>query len=51
MQGSDFVFDCAHLLYYKYHKINLNCGASNTGFPNQLKNKKAIINPTNKKDN
>ena len=23
MRGSDFIFDCAHLLYYKYHKINL----------------------------
>ena len=50
MQGSDFVFDCAHLLYYKY-KINLNCGASNIDFPDQLKNEKAIINPMNKKDN
>ena len=22
MKGSEFVFDCAHLLYYKCHKIN-----------------------------
>ena len=24
MKGSDFVFDYVQLLYYKYHKINLN---------------------------
>ena len=23
MGGSDFIVDCVHLLYYKYHKINL----------------------------
>ena len=22
MKGSDFIFDCVHLLYYKYHEIN-----------------------------
>ena len=22
--GSDFTFDCANLLYYKCHKININ---------------------------
>ena len=22
MRGRDFIFDCAHLLYYKCHKIN-----------------------------
>ena len=21
-RGSDFIFDCVHLLYYKFHKIN-----------------------------
>ena len=26
MKGSDFIFDCVHLLYYQCHKINLNCG-------------------------
>ena len=25
-KGSDFIFHCANLLYYKWHKINLNCG-------------------------
>ena len=30
MRGSDFVFDCAHFLYYKGHKINPNLhGGSN----------------------
>ena len=28
MKGSDFVFDCDHLLYYKCHKSNPNCGGS-----------------------
>ena len=28
MKGSEFVFDCVHLLYYKCHKINLNPGGS-----------------------
>ena len=28
MEGSEFVFDYFHLLYYKCHKINLNCGRS-----------------------
>ena len=28
MKGSGFVFGYAHLLYYKCHKINPNCGGS-----------------------
>ena len=28
MKGSEFVFDYVHLLYYKRHKINPNCGGS-----------------------
>ena len=24
MRGSNFIFDCVHLLYYKCHKMNLN---------------------------
>ena len=43
MRGSEFVFDYAQLFYYKFHKINLNRG--------WIKNKKATINPINKKDN
>ena len=26
MKGRITAFDYIHLLYYKYHKINLNCG-------------------------
>ena len=26
MKGSEFVFDCFHLLYYRCHKINPNRG-------------------------
>ena len=28
MKGSNFVFSYVQLLYYKCHKINLNCGGS-----------------------
>ena len=27
-RGSDFIFDCVHVLYYKCHKINSNRGGS-----------------------
>ena len=51
MKGSKFIFDCVNLLYYKYHKINLNLSGSYTDFPDLIKNKKAAINPINKKEN
>ena len=50
MRGSEFVFDYVDLLYYKCHKINLNCDGSYIDLPNWIK-KKATINPINKKDN
>ena len=28
MKGSDFIFDRVHLLYYKCHKANFQCGGS-----------------------
>ena len=28
MEGNEFVFDYVHLLHYKCHKINPNCGES-----------------------
>ena len=28
LRGSDYIFDCVNLLYYKCHKINLNHGGS-----------------------
>ena len=43
MKGSDFVFDYNHLLYYKCHKINPNCGGSYIDSPDWIKNKKNNI--------
>ena len=51
MKGSEFFFDSVCLLYYKCYKINLNRGRSYMDFPDWIKNKKATINPINKKDN
>ena len=51
MKGSKFVFDYVQLLYYKCHRINPNCGGSYIDSSGWIKNKKATINPINKKDN
>ena len=51
MKGSESVFDYVHLLYYKCHEINPNRGGSYIDSPDWIKNKKAAINPINKKDN
>ena len=51
MRGSPFVFDYVQLLYYKCHKINPNLGGSYIDSLGWIKNKKATINPMNKKDN
>ena len=51
MKGSEFVFDYVYSLYYKSHKINLSRGRSYIDSPDWIKNKKATVNPTNKKDN
>ena len=40
-----------NLMYYKYHKTNPNRGGSYVDSPDWIKNKKATINPINKKDN
>ena len=50
MKGSEFVFDCAHLLYYKCHKIIPNCGESYIDSSYWIKSKKATINPINETD-
>ena len=50
MKGSDFVFDYVQLLYYKWHKTNLNRSGSYIDSPDWIKNKKATINPINKKN-
>ena len=51
IKGGEFVFDYVQLLYYKCHKANLSRGGSYINSPDQIKNKKATINPINKKDN
>ena len=51
MSGCEFVFDYINLLYHKCHKchkINLNRGGS---YIDSYIDKKATINPINKKDN
>ena len=50
IKGSEFVFHYVHLLYYKCHKTNPNCGGSDIDSPNWTRNKKATINLINKKD-
>ena len=50
MKRSEFVFDYVPLLYYKCHEINLNCGGSYIDSSDWIKNKKAAINPINKKE-
>ena len=40
-KGSQFVFDCVHLLYFKYHKINPNQGGSYIDTPNWIKKQKS----------
>ena len=51
MKSNEFVFDYVHVLYYKCHKINPNCGGSYIDSPDCIKNKKAIANPINEKEN
>ena len=51
MKGSEFVFDCVHLLYYKCHKITPNCSGSYRDSPDWIKSKKSTINSINKRDN
>ena len=50
MSDSDFIHDFVYLLYYKFHKIDPNCGRSYIDAPDWIKNKKVTINPINKKD-
>ena len=51
MKGSELVFDYVQLLYYKCHKKNSNRGGLYIDSPDWIKNRKATINPINKKDN
>ena len=49
MKGSEFIFYDVQLLYCKCHNINYNRGGSYIDSPDWIKNRKATINPTNKK--
>ena len=40
IKSSEFVLNYVHLLYYKWHKINLNSDRSYTDSPDWIKNKK-----------
>ena len=51
MKDCEFTFTYVHLLYCKCYKINLNRGESYIDSPDCIKNKKATLNPINKKDN
>ena len=51
MRANDLVLDYVQLLYYNFHKINLNCGGSYIDSTNWIKNKKSKINSIIKKDN
>ena len=41
MRVTDFIFDCVHLFYYKYHKINPNRGGSYLDSPDWIKKQKS----------
>ena len=49
MKYSESLFDYVHLLYYKYHKINLNCDGSYVDSTDWIKTKNATINLINNK--
>ena len=51
MRGSGFVYDSVNVLHYNLNKVSLSRGGSYIDSPKWLKNKKATINPQNKKDN
>ena len=50
MRDSEFIFDGMNLLHYDLNKISLNKGGSYIKSPDWIENKKATINPQNKKD-
>ena len=50
MRGSEFVYYSVDTLYYNLNKISLSRGRSYIDSPKWVKNKRATINPQNKKD-
>ena len=49
MKGNEFVFSYVHLLYFKCTNINPSRSGSYIDSPDWIRNKKATINPINKK--
>ena len=49
MRGIEFVYGSVDALYYNLNKVSLSRGGSYIDSPKWLKNKKATINPQNKK--
>ena len=50
MRGSEFVYDSVDVLYYNLNKVSLRRGGSYIDSLKSVKNKRATINPQNKKD-
>ena len=50
MRGSEFVCDSVDVLHYNLNKVGLSRGGSYIDSPKWVKNKRATINPQNKKD-
>ena len=50
-KGSDLNINCIYLLCYKCQEINPNYSGSYISSPDQIKNKKATVNPNDKNDN
>ena len=44
MEGSEFAFDCVHLLYHKCHKIHSNCDELYGHFLDWIKKTKNSVN-------
>ena len=49
MKYNDFIFDCVHSLYYKYHEINANSCGPYINSPDWIKKATKIL--VNKNDN
>ena len=49
--GSDFIFDCVNLHYYKFHRISFKPGGTCIDSTDWMKKKKATINTRNDDDN
>ena len=50
MRGNEFAYDIVDVLYYNLNKVSLSRSGSYIDSPKWSKNKKATINPQNKKD-